>query len=104
MPEPTLSQIQARKRQLAIRIKSIDWDLADLRSERFDLAQELAQLETAEIKLHIQTHGITYILNKTCSKAKEPTERKPRQPDATKLLREMSKEELRNLLRSQGVI
>lgn len=103
MPEPTLSQIQARKRQLAIRIKSIDWDLADLRSERSDLAQELAQLETAEIKLHIQQHGVTYIMG---NKPKQPqtTERKPKQPDASKILREMSKEELRNLLKSQGVI
>ena len=103
MPELTLSQIQARKRQLAIRITSIDWDLAELRSDRSDLAQELAQLETAEIKLHIQTYGITYIIGNK-PKAKEPTPNKVRQPDAAKILREMSKEELRNLLRSLGVI
>lgn len=107
MTQLTLSQIQAEKRTLAIRRKSIDWDMAILRRERQDIETALQHLETAEIKLHIETHGISYIFGPKPPKP-EPNPKPPKRPSdpetPARLLKSMSKEELRNLLKAQGVI
>lgn len=100
-----LSQIQAEKLALAIRLKSINWDIETLRRERQDIENDLRHLETKEIKLHIETHGINYILGPEVTKTEPKPPKRPSDPETPeRLLKSMSKEELRNLLKTQGVI